>query len=200
MTRARSSVVVPVYGKAVLTVAGNKVDDQAHFAAYTSVEARVLRIIVDKEKITLAGVRDTLAIHAGREYRQSFAVPGIERALPMLATCATQLRAAYKVSEADVAGIVTEPVGRVAEIFSTKDYPTEAVRNGQYGTIGVLVWIETSGRISTCEIIESNAAAVLEQTTCDLLKMRARFTPARDAAGNAVRAPSFARIRWQLPT
>jgi len=63
----------------------------------------------------------------------------------------------------------------------------------------VLVWVDATGRVSTCEIIESSAAAPLQEATCNIIKRRARFTPAKDAAGKPIRAPFFYRVRWALP-
>jgi protein TonB len=104
----------------------------------------------------------------------------------------------YKVAKADLAPIVTEPQAVLRKYFSTDDYPLEAFNKNQSGIVGVLLWVEPDGRVSTCEVIEPIAALILEQATCTILKRRARFTPAKNAAGKAVRAPTSARIKWQL--
>ena len=69
----------------------------------------------------------------------------------------------------------------------------------QSGTVGALVWVEVNGRVSSCQVIESNASPSLNQATCSILQRRGGFTPATDAANKAVRAPAFYRIRWLLP-
>ncbi len=125
---------------------------------------------------------------------------GIDRALPILSHCVTQLRAIYKVSETDLAAIVTPPKGTVINFFSTNDYPDEALRKQQFGTVGALVWLETTGRVSTCTIIESSAGPTLEDATCNILKRRGHFIPATDVQGKSIRAPIFTRIRWEIPS
>ena len=197
VTQATTSVRDRKSGRAYLAVAGGSASGNARFTAYSSAKTRLLRINADEDaKIALSAVRGSLSIDAKHESRHLFAIPGIDQALPVLADCIAQLRKVYKVSEADLAAIVTTPAANVYSFFSTNDYPAEALSNGQTGTVGVLVWVEATGRVSTCEIIESSAAKVLEKATCNILQRRARFTPAKDAVGNAVRAPSFTRIMW----
>lgn len=198
VTTARTRISDRESGKASLAIAGEAVAGEAYFYAYSTAKARLVRIGTADETLTLSALRDTLSIDAERESRHSFALTAIERARPALTACLDQLRAMYNVTKADLAPIVTEPQASVRKFFSTSDYPREALNKDQSGTVGVLLWVETDGRVSTCEVIEPIAALILEQTTCDILKRRARFTPAKDAAGKTIRAPATARIKWQL--
>jgi len=186
----------PLSGKAALSIWGTPSAAETYFNAYSTASARLIRIWIKEDAIPLSTVRGTLQIDAKPEGRHLFAIPGIENALPILSKCLDQLRTAYKVSSTDLAAIVSEPKAERAAVFSTEDYPYEAYSTGKGGTVGVLFWIEATGRITTCEVIESSAAPVLEKATCDVLIKRARYSPARDAAGRPVRAPSFTRVRW----
>ena len=188
------------FGKAVLAIAGNSVIDDAHFTAYSTAKARLMRIQVTEGKFAISTVRGTLSIDAKPEGHYVFNLPGIERALPILSQCVDQLRTVYKVEAKALANIVAMPEGSAAGIFSANDYPSEALSAGRFGTVGVLAWIESNGRVSTCEIIESSGGPTLEQATCNILKRRARLRPAKDVSGKAVRAPIFTRVRWVLPS
>jgi len=203
VTRATSRVDAVRFGEAKLLIEGRPSSAESHFTAYNTRKGRVLRISIKEDTLALAAVRGTLAIDAKREGRYAFAIPGIDRALPILSNCLDQLRTAWKVSKTDLAMIVTQPEpkpgGDLPRLFSSKDYPDEAIRTRQGGTVGVLVWIEATGRISTCQVIESSVVPVLDKTTCDILIKRGRFTPAKDSAGRSVRAPSFTRVRWAIP-
>lgn len=198
VTTAKTRLSDRQSGKTALAIAGKPVADEQYFNAYSTVKERVVRIGSADETLTLAALRDTLSIDAGREVRHLFALPGIERARPAVNACLDQLRTMYKVTKADLAPIVTEPDAKLYSFFRSSDYPLEALNKNQSGTIGVLVWVEPDGLISTCEVIEPVASLILNQTTCNILKRRARFAPAKDAAGKAIRAPSTARINWQL--
>ena len=200
VTRAKTPIVDSEHGRAVLSIGGTPSSAESYFRAYSTVKSRLLRVWIKEDAIALSAVRGTLQIDARPEGRYAFAVPGIDQARPVLSKCLDQLRAAYKISSTELAAIATKPDATPAAVFSTNDYPLQAVKEGKVGTVGVLIWVEADGRVSTCEVIESSAAPILEKTTCNVLTKRAKFTPAKDAEGRAIRAPSFSRVRWELPS
>lgn len=197
MTRTKATKE-PKSGNAVVSLFG-KPAGKANFRAYTAVGKRLVRVDFEEQSLPLTGQSGTVAIDAEGEGRWLFNVTAIARALPTLTECRSQLRAAFNIKEAELAPIVTRPKGTVDGLFTTNDYPTEAWQTGQTGVVGVLIWIEADGRVSTCEITNTNAAPVLQQKTCEVLKARGRFTPARDARGLPIRAPATAHINWVLP-
>lgn len=79
------------------------------------------------------------------------------------------------------------------------DYPASAIRAGEQGTVRFTLDISADGRVTRCSIVESSGSPLLDATTCRTLRARARFTPARDAAGNAVPDTIASSIRWSLP-
>jgi protein TonB len=76
--------------------------------------------------------------------------------------------------------------GDVRTLFSADDYPAEAQRNGEEGTVQAELAINTAGRVSGCTILRSSGFKTLDHATCSILQRRARFVPARDVNGNAV--------------
>ncbi|HEX6784631.1 MAG TPA: energy transducer TonB [Sphingomicrobium sp.] len=76
--------------------------------------------------------------------------------------------------------------GDLRTLFTADDYPAEAQLNGYEGTVQVALTIDVSGRVSGCTIVRSSNHESLDQATCDILQRRARFVPARDAAGRPV--------------
>ena len=186
-------------GSVAITIADKPVADQVNFDAYSTARQRLVRIGSDSETLTLAALRDTLSIDAKREGHYQFALPGIERARPALNSCLAQLRTMYNVTKADLAPIVTEPQAKIWKFFRSSDYPLEALNKRQSGRVGVLLWVESTGLVSKCEVIERIDAPVLEQQTCSILQSRGRFTAAKDAAGRSIRAPVTTRLNWQLP-
>lgn len=83
--------------------------------------------------------------------------------------------------------------------FGMGDYPREAVRRHQQGRVFFEMTIGPDGRPLSCRILVSSGAASLDEATCRVMRSRARFIPARDAAG----LPTVDRIRhsitWTLP-
>jgi TonB family protein len=196
VTKATSRIGDATDGKVILSIDGNAGSATSRFRAYSTKTHRFLRIWNEEDRVPLATVRGTLQIDAKSAGRYAFALPGIDKALPVVNDCLTQLRKAYRISPEDLAAIATEPQANMARVFSTNDYPEEALRKGLGGTVGTLVWVEATGLVSSCEVVESTAAPVLDKTTCDIITRRLRFKPAMDAAGRAVRAPDFGRVRW----
>ena len=189
----------PAFGKAAVAVAGKVVLPDALFTAYDTASRRLLRLQVNAASASLQSLQDSISIEASGETRHSLAIPGIKRALPILAKCVDQLRAAYKVGKSDLAAVATRPVGTAVRFFSPDDYPSDALRKGDHGTVGALLWVEADGRVSTCQVIEAGAAPSLRDATCAILRRRGRFVPGTGTDGKAVRAPLFFRVRWALP-
>jgi TonB family protein len=87
---------------------------------------------------------------------------------------------------------------KVVHLFSIDDYPPEALRNGEQGTVGVRLDIDSTGRVSGCTVTQSAGSAILDSATCRLLTSRARFTPATDAHGRPVPDVITTKITWRL--
>jgi len=84
-------------------------------------------------------------------------------------------------------------------LFSTDDYPQSAIRNEEQGTTAVRLSVGTDGRVTDCSITASSGSTALDNATCNIIRRRARYTPAQDQAGNPVGGSDTARIRWELP-
>lgn len=75
--------------------------------------------------------------------------------------------------------------GDVRQLFSGDDYPAAAIRRNETGSVRARLAIGTDGTVTGCSIVESSGSATLDRATCNVLKGRARFTPARDSSGRA---------------
>ena len=90
-------------------------------------------------------------------------------------------------------------IGNPGTWVQTYDYPSSALRNEQEGVVGFRVKVSPSGIVSTCEIVTTSGFPVLDEATCRLVTMRARFTPAIDEKGNATEGSYSSRVRWKIP-
>jgi len=84
-------------------------------------------------------------------------------------------------------------------IFSTDDYPSSAIRREEQGTVAYRLQINRRGQVNECRIVQSSGSEALDEATCDILRSRARFSPARDSKGQRIADEYFGRIRWELP-
>jgi TonB family protein len=83
-------------------------------------------------------------------------------------------------------------------LISQDDYPLEAIRRGEQGTVAVRLDVTPAGRVGACTVTASSGSALLDAATCRLLSARARFSPARDGAGNPVADTATTKITWRL--
>lgn len=137
----------------------------------------------------LAGV----AAHAG-------AVPPLPpvRMAPVITTPGARV-APDELSDVPVPAVRARTIHSLPTLFSTADYPAAALRNGETGVTAFAVTINREGRVTQCAITASSGSASLDATTCSIITRRARFEPARDAAGRTVEDSSHGRVRWMLP-
>jgi TonB family protein len=91
------------------------------------------------------------------------------------------------------------PLANLASYISDADYPVEAIRNEEQGTVGFQLDIGADGMVSGCRIVQPSGSASLDEATCRIMRARARFSPARDDSGNPVPDRLTARVRWVLP-
>ncbi len=61
--------------------------------------------------------------------------------------------------------------------ISYSDYPPEALRNGESGTVKILLTIDPKGRPRDCKVVVSSRSPSLDATTCRIMTARAKFEP-----------------------
>lgn len=86
----------------------------------------------------------------------------------------------------------------LAEMISDGDYPEAALEAGEEGVVVFGVLIDETGAVADCGILETSGSAALDAATCNILRTRARFEPARDAHGKPVKDFATARIFWRI--
>ncbi|HEY4070498.1 MAG TPA: energy transducer TonB [Sphingomicrobium sp.] len=89
--------------------------------------------------------------------------------------------------------------GDLRTLFTADDYPASAQAAGAEGTAQASLTIGSDGRVTGCSLIRSTGNTALDGATCNILRRRAKFTPARDSNGqpttDTITTPP---IRWQL--
>jgi protein TonB len=93
----------------------------------------------------------------------------------------------------------TSARGDLRTLFSADDYPASAQSAGAEGTVRASLTIGPDGRVVACNVTQSSGNGSLDSATCNILRRRAKFTPARDSNGNAVSdTVSTPPIVWRL--
>ena len=73
--------------------------------------------------------------------------------------------------------------GDLRTLFSADDYPAAASAAEAQGTAQATLTISPDGRVVGCNLIRSTGNGALDSATCNILRRRAKFTPARDSNG-----------------
>ncbi len=91
------------------------------------------------------------------------------------------------------------PLSSYIRATAEADYPAAAVSARLQGSTGVTITVGPDGRVTGCSVTRSAGSSILDSSTCRLLRNRARFRPARDAAGNPQIGTYDTVIDWRLP-
>lgn len=92
-----------------------------------------------------------------------------------------------------------EPDGNLGDWLRTQDYPGLALARGEQGIIRFRLDVSEDGSTTGCAVLHSTILAALNPLTCQLLKKRAKFLPALDAAGKPTKSYYMNSVRWRIP-
>jgi TonB family protein len=97
-------------------------------------------------------------------------------------------------------GRIMEPAtGNVRAAFSARDFPQEAMSRQQEGTAQFLLLIDETGAVAGCHAVKTSGIPVFDAMGCQVLRERAKFTPARDGTGKPVRSMvTTPSVTWRL--
>lgn len=84
-------------------------------------------------------------------------------------------------------GIATEPV-QIRGRLSVDDFPFGLIGPGERASVRLGYVVETDGSVSDCRIHRSSGFTQVDAMACRLIEQRFRYRPARNAAGDPVRA------------
>ena len=158
-------------------------------------------ITLTKEQFAGVGAGDVFSIRRKGEVVQRFAVQRFAAVKAELGKCLADLDRYWAMSAAQKDRIKSpaKPITSYRSLFSSEDYPRQALDERNTGTVGARIMIDESGKVRDCSPIETSGSAVLDTMVCVVLTTRARYSPAVDVDGKAVRSFDDIRIRWLLP-
>lgn len=129
------------------------------------------------------------------EMKQSYALPGMGALAAVMKDCVDDLQKVWS-AEGGVSAVAT---ANLATYLKDEDYPAEALGRDFSGTTGFAMLIDEAGRVADCMVVETSGHAILDMQSCAIMKVRARFQPARDGSGKPTRDRVRSNIRWVIP-
>lgn len=83
--------------------------------------------------------------------------------------------------------------------ITADDYPAEAIRAAEQGSVRVELTVSRDGSVSGCRIIAFSGSAALDSATCRIAVERYAFSPARNQRGEPIQSTYTQTVRWHLP-
>ena len=131
----------------------------------------------------------TLQMERGDSY--AFALSNMPALLDAMRKCTADLQGYWNLDSKANIKSAEKPVKDIRSLLSTNDYPTEAVwllKKQQQDTARYQLLVDENGAVAGCDVLVPSAAPIVDSTACDVIRQKAKFTPATDSQGKAVRS------------
>jgi TonB family protein len=107
----------------------------------------------------------------------------------LLDECTHDLRTYWNMGEASATvAVPAKPRTDVRLLFSSADYPSDALAYGQEGSAVLMLLIDETGAMKSCQVVRAEGAPVFDAMGCQVLLDRAKFSPALDIRGKPMRS------------
>jgi hypothetical protein len=123
----------------------------------------------------------------------------LHNVMKTLADCRQDLRNHWNIDEAKQATFKSRAKADIRQLFSSGDYPVQAVQQSDSGTTSVVLLVDEKGAVKECMIDGTSNIPTLDAMTCIVLRQRAKFQPAVGPDGKPIRDSVASRIRWEMP-
>lgn len=90
------------------------------------------------------------------------------------------------------------PLSNPGTWLQTRDYPKEMANNFENGIVRFRLDIDPKGEVIACSVLDVAGKAEFAEVTCSQIIKRARFSPARDSVGAAVKGYYVSSVRWYM--
>lgn len=180
---------------------GERVEASAESAKAADGRSGVRLNKLDRPFLAQFAAATALSVQSkGREISQ-IAIPGAAKAIAALHDCEASALKDWGFDAAKMMSLraYAKPTGGFAVWLKDSDYPDEAIRNEESGTVVAFLKIGADGRATGCAVADSSGSKELDEQTCAIFGRRARYDPAIDADGKPTDGLCAVRVRWVLP-
>ena len=91
------------------------------------------------------------------------------------------------------------PLGSIANWVAMEDLPSAAMAPGINHAVRVRLSVSPLGFVDGCTVLASSGDANVDSAVCTALQRNAFFTPAMNAAGQAIAGEYVRNVRWAPP-
>lgn len=198
LVRTTRSGPEPSAAAPALVALGQNPPTPAGWSYYFVGEDRVMTLSLPIGALAALAEQTLLTITVNGEAPIAVRIEGIKQAVDQLHQCNTAAEQALGVPPGEAATIAT-PAKPLNSWITSDDYPAEALRREATGTTATLLRITATGTVDDCQIVLTSGFVELDEATCRLALLRAKFTPALDAANKPRVSHLFRRVGWTIP-
>ena len=167
--------------------------------SYGTRNVSIRQINLAANQAALLAAATTVGWEASNE-KLLFDTGSIAPVLKALATCRADLRDYWNITPERSAKLKSKVASdaSVVSLFSTNDYPAQALMKEQSGMTSVVLLIDEAGKVAECMIDGTSGIAVLDAQSCIIVRSRGKFRAAIGEDGKPARSHFVTRIRWEL--
>jgi hypothetical protein len=154
---------------------------------------------ISAAEMAQAATAQTVTLRTSGAPDFTFALEDMQPLLAGLKQCTGDLKRYWNMDGETTGAITTPAKGDIRSIFSSDDYPSEAADRSHEGRSRFLVLIAPTGDVAGCDGLVPSGDPALDGMGCQIIRQRAKFSPARDKSGKPVRsAVTTPAISWML--
>lgn len=131
---------------------------------------------------------DAVSFHIDGRRDIAFSLAAVPALFDTLKDCTVDLQHYWNMIDPEQKKIAAPPVGDIRSIFTSDDYPDEAMAHNQEGKAQFQLFIDEKGKVAACYVLEPSGIPALDGLGCQVIRKRATFKPAIDTAGKPIRS------------
>jgi TonB family protein len=117
----------------------------------------------------------------------SFTLEAMPALLEGLRACTADLQEYWNMDHPWAPPTSDPSKGDVRSVFTSRDYPAQALQQHQEGTAQFVLLIDDTGSVAGCDVLKPSGVPILDATGCAVIQKRAKFKPRRDSSGRPTR-------------
>lgn len=145
----------------------------------------LLKTTITPAELTRFGASNSVGVIGPDRFRVDAVAPGLAKGLGALRECEIYLAGRWGITRHEMNGWArpARPLTALRELFWDKNMSKVAMLRDPMRAV---LTIDADGRLTGCDIVQTSTVSWVNARFCPTLRERARFEPARNAAGIAV--------------
>ena len=177
-------------GDAVMFFDGERLPETLHYNIFKAGQYQIREYRLDPKRHDVALIKNGFRLWTKRHGDIEVRLTGLKAAWGAMRQCMSGLYKELGIDESEIARMAVKPEGRTLDSVNFKP-----LRPGGSLEFVTLYWVTAEGRVDDCRLLKPSGQPAFDRSFCNQLKSKARFRPARDAAGQPIRMPRFENIQ-----